>query len=40
MTSTAADEQATKFAWLHAGGEPNWEQIAFMVPVNKARDRI
>lgn len=40
MTSTAADEQATKFAWSHAGGEPNWEQIAFTVLVDKARERI
>jgi hypothetical protein len=38
MTSTAADEQATKFALLLARGEPNREQIALTVRADTARE--
>ena len=38
MTSTAADEQASKFAWSHARGEPNQEQITRTVFADDARE--
>lgn len=40
MTSTAADEQATKFAWSLSRGEPNREQIALTVLADKVRELI
>ena len=40
MTSTAADEQATKFALLLARDEPNRVQIALTVLADTARERI
>jgi hypothetical protein len=38
MTSTAADEQASKFAWSYARGEPNQEQITRTVLPDDARE--
>ena len=38
MTSTAADEQATKFAWSFARGNPNREQITRTILADKVRE--
>lgn len=35
-----APEQATKFAWSLARGEPNWDQIALTVLGDKAREHF
>jgi hypothetical protein len=40
MKSTAADEQATKFAWSLARGEPNREQIGLTVLADTVCDLI
>ena len=38
MTSTAADKQATKFAWSLARGNPNREQITRTILADTARE--
>jgi hypothetical protein len=40
MKSTAADEQASKFVWSLARGEPNLEQIVLTVLADKTRELL
>ena len=40
MTTTAADQQATKFAWSLVHGEPSREQIVLTVLADTARERF